>query len=249
MKARVKQCRKQLVENCPISLDIDRLILLRILIPGLPSTSTIYWTESNKKILSVAIKADLMHPALSWLTLRFSVTDAAGKPREVKQTIAIARTYPGFGRVRHWFVDEGRRVGRLYLPGGSDQFRSRHVHKLAYASQGLTRTERTRRREVKLRQRLGVESNSEGIPPKPARMRWRTYDRLVRGLFSSEERQFLHNDRANGSEEFAPSGEFFRLNNMKQEHSTTAENELEGFPADLNRRDSQGVSNGRFFVH
>jgi hypothetical protein len=32
-------------------------------------------------------------------------------------------------------------------------------------------------------------------------------------------------------------------------HAFGSSSPLEGFPADLNRRDSQGVSNGRFFVH
>ena len=42
MQAPDDRCRKQQVEDCPISLDIDRLIELRILCPGLPSTRTIY---------------------------------------------------------------------------------------------------------------------------------------------------------------------------------------------------------------
>ena len=182
MQAPDDRCRKQQVEDFPISLDIDRLIELRILCPGFPSTRTIYWTDSDKKIFSLVIDAQVVHPTLSWVELRFFVADPAGKRREVEQTMPIARTYPGFGRVRYWFVDEGRRVGTLYLPEGSQEFRSRHVHRLAYASQGLTKKDRVARRHARIMRRLGADPNTEKVPPKPPRMRFRTYYRLLSQL-------------------------------------------------------------------
>ena len=161
MQAPDDKCRKQQVEDCPISLDIDRLIKLRILCPGFPSTKTIYWTDSDKKIFSVVIDAQVVHATLSWVELRFSIADAhSGKSREVVQTIPIASTYPGFGRVRYWFVDEGRRVQKLYLPEECHDFRSRHVHRLAYASQRLTRRERDARRRARIMRRLGADPDS-----------------------------------------------------------------------------------------
>ena len=84
MQAPDDRCRKQQVEDCPISLDIDRLIELRILCPGFPSTRTIYWTDSDKKIFSLVIDAQVVHPTLSWVELRFFVADPAGKRREVE---------------------------------------------------------------------------------------------------------------------------------------------------------------------
>jgi hypothetical protein len=175
---------KQLVENCPLSLDIDRLMKLNILVPGFPTSKPIYWTDSaGQKVLSVWFEAQVVHPTLSWIELRFSITDPrSGERREVAQTIPIARTYPGFGRVRYWFVDEGRRVGKLYLPEGSDQFRSRHVHRLAYASQRLTRRERDARRRARIMRRLGADANSRVVPGKPSRMRLQTYRRLLSRL-------------------------------------------------------------------
>ena len=175
MPAPANQFRKRLVENCRLSLDIDRLIELRILTPGIPSGKTLYWTDAGHKIFSVQFEAQVLHPTLSWVELRFSIADPhSGKSREVVQTIPIASTYPGFGRVRYWFVDEGRRVQKLYLPEECHEFRSRHVHRLAYASQRLTRRERGKRRGAKIMRRLGADPDSLAVPGKPYRMRWRT---------------------------------------------------------------------------
>jgi hypothetical protein len=45
--------------------------------------------------------------------------------RQVDQWVALTATRPGFGGERWWFVDDGRRVARLHLPPGGDQFRLR----------------------------------------------------------------------------------------------------------------------------
>ena len=161
MFAPANQFRKRIVENCRLTLDIDRLIELRILTPGIPSGKSLYWTDAGHKIFSVQFEAQVLHPTLSWVELRFSIADPhSGKSREVVQTIPIASTYPGFGRVRYWFVDEGRRVGTLYLPKGSQEFRSRHVHRLSYASQRLTTRERDARRHARIMRRLGEDADS-----------------------------------------------------------------------------------------
>jgi hypothetical protein len=182
MQTPFNRCRKQLVENC-LSLDTQLLLQRRIIMPGFRTSGTLYWTSAGERIASVAYESEMIHPAASWLQLRFPTTDPdTGQCRYVDQFVPLTSTNPGFGRVRYWFVDDGRRVRLLYLPPGGDQFRSRHVHRLAYASQRLTRTERRRRREHKIRRRLGADPSGAGIPPKPPRMRWRTYCRLVRKL-------------------------------------------------------------------
>jgi hypothetical protein len=180
---------KRLIESC-LTLDIDVLLQQGVLMPGFSTKGRMYWTGAGgESAFVVDYVAEFVHPALSWLEMRFHVPDpGTGELRRTEQTIPLTRTYAGFGRVRYWFVDEGRRVGKLYLPEGSDQFRSRHVHRLAYASQSLTRRERRTRREVKIRGRLGADPNSTGIPPKPPRMRWKTYCRLIRTLRREETR-------------------------------------------------------------
>ena len=90
-------------------------------------------------------------PANSWLRLRFSTPDPlTGQRRQVDQRVALSTTRPGFGGRRWWFVDGGRRVGRLHLPPGGDRFRSRIAHDLAYTSQRTGRGERERRRAARV---------------------------------------------------------------------------------------------------
>jgi hypothetical protein len=51
------------------------------------------------------------------------------------QTIPLLTTRPYLGGQRFWFQCEcGRRVGRLYLPGGQRVFRCRHCWNLTYQS-------------------------------------------------------------------------------------------------------------------
>ncbi len=203
------RCRKQLVENC-LSLDTQLLLQRRILVPGFRRSGTFYWMRpTGERVASLDYESEMIHPAISWLRLRFSTPDLrTGQSRQVDQFVPLTSTDPGFGEVRYWFVDEGRRVGLLYLPSGGDQFRSRHAHRLAYASQRLTRTERRRRREHKIRRRLGADPNSQGFPPKPPRMRFRTYYRLLsrlkQGLSSQRSSDELSSVLVGGTECLRP---------------------------------------------
>jgi hypothetical protein len=52
-----------------------------------------------------------------------------------QQTIPLLTTQPNLGGQRFWFQCEcGRRVGRLYLPGGQRVFRCRQCYDLTYES-------------------------------------------------------------------------------------------------------------------
>ena len=67
----------------------------------------------------------MMNSGEGRLRLRFSTLDPnSGGRRQVNQRATLAATRPGFGGARWWFVDDGRRVARLHLPPGGDQFRS-----------------------------------------------------------------------------------------------------------------------------
>jgi hypothetical protein len=182
MQTLSNRCRKQLVENC-LSLDTELLLQRQIIVPGFRTSGTLYWTSAGERIASVDYESEMIHPAASWLQLRFPTTDPdTGQSQYVDQFVPLTSTDPGFGDVRYWFVDDGRRVGKLYLPEGRDQFRSRHVHGLAYASQRLTRKERNARRHARIMRRLGADADSRVVPGKPSRMRWRTYRRLLSRL-------------------------------------------------------------------
>ena len=96
-------------------------------------------------------------------------------------TAMIARTVCHFGGTRPWFIcphrDCGRRVTRLVLFDGV--VGCRYCHQLAYSSQSEDAADRARRRERRIRRKLGMGKNLfEPIQHKPPHMHWRTFFRL-----------------------------------------------------------------------
>jgi len=63
----------------------------------------------------------------------------------IDQRVLLTSTRPPLAGLRCWLADAGARVGRLHLPPGGDQFRSRRAHRLAYVSQREGARERARR--------------------------------------------------------------------------------------------------------
>ena len=93
---------------------------------GLRTRGVITWMgPAGEVAASIAYEADMTSIGEGQLRLRFSTPDPdSGHRRQVEQSIGLAATRPGFGGERFWFVDDGRRVARLNLPPGGDQFRS-----------------------------------------------------------------------------------------------------------------------------
>jgi hypothetical protein len=189
--------RTRLIEHCLLSLDINRLMERGILVPGLSSRQTIYWTNAGQRIFSATVAA-CWQPSVSFIELHFTMIGPSGNHKNVEQVIEIGKTYPGFGRVQFWFVDDGRRVRTLYLPEGATEFRSRHVHRLAYASERLSNRERRSRRHARIMRKLGEPSDAKVIPSKPKYMRWHTYRRLVSQLTRGPSRQPMRGGRRGG---------------------------------------------------
>ncbi len=85
---------------------------------------------------------------------------------------------------RRWLMIcpvSGRRVLKVYLPNGGQQFASRAAYRLGYACQRVDKLGNSHRRQAKLFRRLGAayDGPMTEIPPKPARMHWSTYDQLL----------------------------------------------------------------------
>ena len=139
--------KRQTVESC-LTLAIERLVRERVLVPGSRTGGTLYWTNAaGEPAAWVGYEADMTDPASSRLRLRYAAPDpGTGQPRPVDQQVSLMTTRLSLGGLRWWFVDDGRRVGRLYLPLGGGRFRSRLAHGLVYASQYETSRDRPRRR-------------------------------------------------------------------------------------------------------
>jgi len=131
------QAKRQTVESF-LTLAIEALVRGRILLLlGSQTNGTLYWTNAaGEQAAWVGYEADMMDPANSWLRLRFGAPDRqTGQQREVSQTVPLTATRPHVGGQRWWFVDDGYRVGRLYLPIGGERFRCRRALGLVYSSQ------------------------------------------------------------------------------------------------------------------
>jgi hypothetical protein len=101
--------------------------------------------------------------------------------------VALVSTHPNYGGLRWWFVCPivvaghacRRRVGKLYLAPGRRYFACRHCCDLAYTSQREDKMTRALSKAQAIRVRLGGSGAIDyQFPPKPNRMRWKTYHLL-----------------------------------------------------------------------
>jgi hypothetical protein len=95
-------------------------------------------------------------------------------------SIPLVRTHPHFGGSRIWFVCPScqRRCGVLW---GRKYYRCRSCYRLTYESQYQTTADRLLERAIEKRRELGGAAyyTIDGpFPPKPKRMRWKTYQAL-----------------------------------------------------------------------
>lgn len=135
---------KWTVERC-LGLDINWLVRWGIIVPrrasgvlrwsprvmGGAGSAVAYWLEPLSNV----------PPYTHRLILEYALGTGGGRVK-VKQPIFVQTTKPNFGGVRYWLTCTlmangqccGRRVGKLYLPPGSDYFGCRHCHDLTYRS-------------------------------------------------------------------------------------------------------------------
>jgi hypothetical protein len=112
--------------------------------------------------------------------LVYSLTDRDGVKTQVNELVPFAYTPTRFGGRRQWLtcLKCRRRCRRIF---GGSYFRCRQCHGLVYASTREPIYQRAIDRADRLRKRVGGNRGAfdgEPFPPKPKRMRWRTYQRL-----------------------------------------------------------------------
>ena len=159
-----------------VCLSVEQLRRAGALIPGSRTSGQLHWTFATGQLGSANFEAFLAIKD-GYFQLDFQLPGwGAGNS---KQEISLTTTHAHFGGARWWFVCPvtGKRVGRLHLPPGANQFLSRRAHGLAYACQTEDVYDRASRRSRKLMMRLGADAGSRWIPLKPKGMRWTTYVR------------------------------------------------------------------------
>jgi len=159
-------------EHCR-HIDVRRLHRENLLRSGV-ATGWV-WTdgETGERLASISVRV-----TDDDLTLNYSIND-----RPMQQRVPIERTSCTYGGTRPWFKCPTcwRRVAVLYVRASG--FACRNCHRIVYASQSEDLCGRTWRRQAKLEARLGAHWG------RPKGMHARTRERLLRGIFDSEERR------------------------------------------------------------
>lgn len=133
------------------------------------------WTRRGQVVASIYIQSFPGH-----LNLSYRTRSSDGCWQDKNHAVRLTWTSCNYGGERALWVCPGlgcgRRVGVLF---GGKMYLCRHCQNLAYASQWETPGDRALRRANKLRQQLGwVPGIAHGAGDRPARMHWRTYNRL-----------------------------------------------------------------------
>jgi hypothetical protein len=114
--------------------------------------------------------------------LLYRVTGPKGERISVNEVVPFRYTPTRFGGRRQWLMC--RRCGRhCRLLFGGRYFRCRQCHGLEYASRNMSPAQRAMQRADRIANRLhdmwkGTTKAKWEFPPKPSRMRWKTYWRL-----------------------------------------------------------------------
>jgi hypothetical protein len=166
-----------------LRLDIVAMMRRGLMQPGARVGCELRFSLDDDEI-DIRCEAHVGAPAGSFIRLRYAMTDYwTGEEIEIDDKIFLATTRPPFGGLRWWFLcpRSGRRVRKLYLPLGGRHFWSRRAYVLAYASQRGTAIDRAHRGQAKIKARLigNLDPDDWDLPPKPKRMRWRTYQRYL----------------------------------------------------------------------
>lgn len=138
--------------------------------------SSITWSRCGTVTASIRVET-----SRHGLRVAYKNNPPGGKTFNVDEIIPWAWTHTAFGGRRRWFQCPRCKDRCNTLYGGA-YFRCRSCHGLQHPSKCEPAQDRALERATRLRERLGDTVFSafecDELPPKPKRMRWRTYRRL-----------------------------------------------------------------------
>jgi hypothetical protein len=125
-----------------LRLDLADPALRTLLHPRCARTGTLAWHWLGEDVAAINYA---WAPGASQLTLTF-----VANGQQTRQRVRLDATQPHFGGTRRWFVCPwtGGRARVLFLPVGAREWASRRAHRLTYASQRATASERALRRFI-----------------------------------------------------------------------------------------------------
>ena len=158
------------------SIDLASLRRRGMLKPGVYSLA---WSRRGEPAGSISIIAQA-----EGVRLLYWVMGSNGERSSVSEFVPFAYTPTTFGGRRQWLMclKCGRRCRRIF---GGRHFPCRQCLGLTYASRNETSAQRAMHRADRIANRLydlwnGTMKGKCEFPPKPSRMRWKTYSRLRR---------------------------------------------------------------------
>lgn len=140
--------------------------------PGASVTCGLY-SASGNLLASVRL---IITPGRVWFTWQTRAPSSSESWRDERRTVDIDHAPCNFGGTRSWFICPqcSRRIAAVYVDGS--ELGCRHCLDLAYESQSETLADRARRRERKIRRKLGMGANLVvPLGDKPKWMHWQTY--------------------------------------------------------------------------
>ena len=153
-------------------VDLARLKQLKMLEPG--CRSRLVWSRDGEEVGSMVIESHASH-----LILDYRSRNHGGEWQPIRDTIPLDYTYPNFGGERAWFRCPSCHRRKRVLYGGR-YFRCRNCYRATYPSQYERDYFRSLNRAQAIREKLGGGlCTDDPFPPKPKRMRWKTYYRLM----------------------------------------------------------------------
>lgn len=160
-------------------LDVNYLNRAGYLTPGVTSNQS--WNCGGEPAGNICI-----HASDDGITLVYRTSSNGGEWQDVREPVTIIWEPCNFGGQRPYFLCPrcGNRIMKLY---GLDRFLCRSCNHLAYQCQRESASDRTLRKDWKLRAKLGGKPGMDSpIPDKPKGMHWRTYNRIVDEIYRVE---------------------------------------------------------------
>lgn len=161
-----------------LKLDLNRLARKGFIEPGARTAEcSVAWPNSYwGDIAAGTISADMSAQSEGWLRITL---------RDLDQRIMLVAERRYYGGYQWYFVCPAthRTASVLWRPPGAKRFCSRQAWRgqVAYASQFNDATNRAHAGQARIKARLigDLDPDDWDLPPKPKRMRWKTYNRFV----------------------------------------------------------------------
>ena len=168
------------VDDCLI-IDLPFLMRLGWIRHGQIGSGSLNWRNQDKSVSSIRYHFDLADPRRAELCLHFEWALLGEPLHPVEQRIPLVLTGANYGGIRWWMLCPmtGQRATKLYRPPGQEMFAGRHLWRLGYRSQRVSRRDRSFDKLYQIQAKLGAEGSWETMLFRPKGMWHRTFNRYL----------------------------------------------------------------------